>query len=183
MTRKLSARRDRKVAFHEAGHAVASWFVGHVARKVTIEAEGDSDGHVLHHYPRWFVNDMNSGATSARTQKRIEDAIVISLAGTIAQHKGCPGSVRHYQGREDRLNAAQLADAVCWSDIERFAFIKWLRIRAETLIRAKWDIVDAVARTLIRERTLSREKLKAIVVAVSDASQARRLRRRVDTTV
>jgi hypothetical protein len=43
---KRSARAERTIAVHEAGHAVAHFFCHVPIRRVTIERTGDAGGHV-----------------------------------------------------------------------------------------------------------------------------------------
>jgi hypothetical protein len=46
--RRRSATQDSVVAYHEAGHAVASWHLHLKINGATIIPEGDSLGHVSH---------------------------------------------------------------------------------------------------------------------------------------
>jgi hypothetical protein len=158
----------RFVAFHEAGHAVAHWVLYQRApQRITIEPEAaDEGGYVESKSPRWFLEEAVGGCVlfpTARMLDRVQREIIELLAGEIAQRRFAPNSVEHIHGRSDRLQVVQLAELICGSDEERFAFERWLRIRAEGLMERHWELVEAVADVLLKRGTLLSRHFRAIV--------------------
>ena len=94
---KLSGDVDQPTgtAYHEAGHAVASWLLGRGIVRVSIAADEESLGFV-EHYPRqrWQERLEEAdyqgswgGFIDARLRRGVETDIMISLAGGMTQQE------------------------------------------------------------------------------------------------
>src|ERR687888_424968 len=100
-------------AYHEAGHAVASWHLGRAVKKVTIVEGEDFLGRVQH-YPvggKWLQPDVE---INSRTVHYFETAITILLAGPTGERKA-RGRWNHVGAGVDRQTALDLADRLVGS--------------------------------------------------------------------
>jgi hypothetical protein len=148
-------------AYHEAGHAVAAWSVGYRPTTASIEAGNDSVGQVRHEEPFPGISFEFDGSDMARL--KIERAIMICLAGPIAQKRYRRSSWRKWHGVADYATATELALRACGSsDIAR-AFLKWLALRAESLVDDHWSAVERVAIALLKRSTLTHDEIASLV--------------------
>jgi len=148
-------------AYHEAGHAVAAWKLGYRPISASITAVEESVGEVRHENPFPGVNLEFDGSDLARS--RVERAIMIRLAGPIAQKRYRPTSWRRWQGGADYAVAADLALRVCGSGEVASAFLKWLDLRAKALIENHWPAVERLAIALIKHGTMNQEEIAALM--------------------
>jgi len=83
--------KDSTVAYHEAGHAVAAFWLHRPIRKVTIIADENSSGKVVRKRrpnaadPRKWFNEAGY---------RIQADMIILYAGQLAQKRFAPRSLR-----------------------------------------------------------------------------------------
>src|SRR5207302_9592341 len=84
-------------AYHEAGHAVVTVYLGHALRYVTIIPEGDTSGHALCPFPKGF-NLEQLDLLDRRTLNRAQDNIVILMAGGAAEAR--------LRGHRNRIGAS-----------------------------------------------------------------------------
>jgi hypothetical protein len=143
------AGRRQASAYHEAGHAVAAWKLGYRSISASIVAVDDSVGEVRHENP-YGNNARYDGSELGRL--RIERAIIIRLAGPIAQKRYRPTSWRRWQGGADYAVAADLALQVWDSGEIASAFLKWLDLRAKALVEQNWPAVERLANALLQKR-------------------------------
>jgi ATP-dependent Zn protease len=161
-------------AYHEAGHAVAAWTLGYRPTTATILAAGDSAGQVRHENPFPGISLEFDG--SDRTRLRVERAIMICFAGPVAQKRYRPTSWRGWHGAADYATAAELAFRVCGSREIASAFLKWLDLRAGSLIADHWDAVERVAAALLERGALGHEEIASLMAARSTAPDTSRTR-------
>jgi hypothetical protein len=152
MGNRHASNKERGIAYHEAGHAVASLVCGRVGklRRVTIVPDPDSGnlGHVMHWSTPSFRPDVQR---DTRTRLRAEAEIVVLLAGGIAERRAtgrAPGC------GSDHAKAADIALAVSAGDAEATAFMRWLTRRTENLVEVCWGAIEAVATELQARKTL-----------------------------
>jgi hypothetical protein len=81
----------------------------------------------------------------------------VAIAGVEAQQRH--GPLPWYGAGNDWQRAYNLARAVCLSDKEAFAYLKWLEIVAREQIEASWPDVEKVASALCERGTLSEAEL------------------------
>ena len=85
---------DMSEAYHEAGHAVASYLSGRGVRRVSTVATDDAAGHVAHYArgQKWLDSledaDFESGYgkfISSGTRRSVEIEIMVSMAGGLTE--------------------------------------------------------------------------------------------------
>jgi hypothetical protein len=119
--------RQTATAYHEAGHAVISHFLGLPIGRVSIVRDADTLGRVLHRpVGEWFQPDV---VMNDRTRLRIERGIVVLFAGVIAERK-FTGRYNHVGAKGDYDQVVDLAHFVTGSDGEAALFQRWLREKA-----------------------------------------------------
>jgi ATP-dependent Zn protease len=170
-----TAKRNRgkhleATAYHEAGHAVATIELGRAVRRLTIlpDAEQSSRGHCQGTTEgEWFHPAYNS---DGRTRARVEQRLMITLAGAIAE--------RHFTGHRNNVGASAddakavgLARSFCGSTREADAYLGWLAVRTELLIThpLHWPTVKALATALLTEKMLSGKRVREIYTAAAEA--------------
>lgn len=124
--------RRKATAYHEAGHTVVAWRLGAGPRTVTIIPRGDVQGEMTQEI---IDADLDFDG-SDHIRNRIERAIMIRLAGPIAQRHFMPRSWRHWHGGPDHAMAFDLAFRVNGSQRAAKAHLKWLEIRTQDLLEA-----------------------------------------------
>lgn len=139
MRMSVGARRaglKRRIAYHEAGHAVAAVLLKRQFEYVTIKRIGDLGGHMAYSIAR----------ERKRSTPRMTQAIV-ALAGPMAE------------GRHSRRKAAKLLRG---EDVRRIAELKLSEKKyvyavgvALVLVAWNWPSIKAVAKALQRTGTLT----------------------------
>lgn len=174
----------RAVAYHEAGHAVATIARNRRFRRASIVEEEDSLGRVLHDKP--LVTDNQTITVSydlddCRARRAVETSAMISLAGPIAEAKatgrenpegagvvplepeaaerlGIP-SVLHPGTDYDQV--LRLLEAATASNYELIdAWWRFLEVRAKLLLEGWWFLVEPVAEALMQRKTLSYDEVR-----------------------
>jgi hypothetical protein len=147
------------VAYHEAGHAVVARLLGVRVKHLTIIPGSDFIGAVLYEKIMHRISPDNEN--SPRTQRRIENYVRIQLAGHIAQKIHSPRS--RYGAGADRGSTTRLALAVNNnSDELAKAWLQWLKVGVTRMLKHYWNVVEAVAQELAKEKDLDAEQFEAI---------------------
>ena len=161
--KKQSTKKLIATAYHEAGHAVAYFFLRGGFHHVTIrpESEEDSLGHIAGHALPSFRPDLDN---STRARQVAERLIMCSFAGGAAEalHRGR----NNWQGaRSDWIAAIDLAGYFCAFGDEIEAYLKWLSIRTRNLVSSPlcWPGVEAVAEALLEREYLSSCQVRRII--------------------
>jgi len=163
---------ERNTAIHEAGHAVAAFYLHQRIRRATIVPRADSLGHVAH-FPVKFA-DQGLFDDSRRGIDRAEKRVVILYAGPLASRKLAPRSrwrrggswdfegvrvlMSHLQGNDDKYNTL-------------YAKLIWRR--AELLVEHRWKDICAVADALLEHRTLYQAGICAAILRAHRAPPER----------
>jgi hypothetical protein len=136
---------ERRVAVHEAGHAVMAYLVGRPFTTITVVADDDSYGRVHCALPGdWFQPDIKF---TSRVRTRIEDHVMIALAGAeteghwIARSQDAPDDWEDHLkvgAAHDMSTAWDLASYACGSAEETTAYIEWLRQRVLNKV-GRWN--------------------------------------------
>lgn len=143
----------RATAVHEAGHVVAAQNGRLKIRTVSIVASGDAAGQVEHESPLRGIRLDVDGSDRARL--KAERAIIICLAGPIAQRRYAPRSWRNHHGCADHEMATDLASRVTGSARSAEAYLRWLEQVTADLIEGQWRRVVFVADYLLKNQRLS----------------------------
>ena len=148
-------------ALHEAGHAVAAFFVRIpvvrlditkcVTRNPFFGANADQ------------VQDVVARLSSDKLDKlrlKAERLALVRLAGAAAQRRHRPSSVRETHGIKDLAEAAALLKCFCSDEEELRTYVYLLQLRAKSLFEEPeaWKLVKAVAKRLAEQQTLSAEE-------------------------
>jgi hypothetical protein len=144
-------------AYHEAGHAVASFELGRGVRRVSIVRDGDQYGHVLNHQLPRFHPDYNS---DGRTRARVEQRVMILYAGGIAEAKH-KGHRRRLGDGADQQRAMNLASYIAGETEELEAYLRWLWLRTRNLIDLRWAAVGHFAAELLARRHMNGREARA----------------------
>jgi hypothetical protein len=168
----VAATRRKAIAYHEAGHAVAAHRLGYEVMRVSIAPKSGSAGHVSWRNPiknRSVISKLEYGSEADldRVRHRIDHAIIVSMAGALAQKRHNPRSDWRYGGsgvaRDDRFllkgsddqQALQLASQLHENEKVRAAYWRYLKARAEALVNHHWPEIEQLARALLHRETIS----------------------------
>lgn len=160
----MKITQKQSTAFHEAGHAVAAFFLGFSVgrRGVTIIPDKIKDNlgaaHVL-----LQLRERPDVAISPGTHVRIENHAVVCLAGDAAQRKLHPRS--HYRAQSDQDQALELLDYISGSNEILCARFKVARLQAQALVNLRWKEITAVATALLERKTLTRDEVRQAIIS------------------
>ncbi|GEJ56937.1 hypothetical protein [Anaeromyxobacter diazotrophicus] len=159
-------KRLRHTAYHEAGHAVASFFLGCGNKYLTIVPDKEQ-GSIGHHVGvptgKWFQPDVYS---DGKHRNKVEARVMVLYAGAIAESLAQGRKPRLRSGsRSDSAAAADLASYVVGSGEEWGAYLDWLFIRATGFLRSpfRWRAVEVVAEALLAKRTLKGREVRELI--------------------
>jgi hypothetical protein len=93
---------------------------------------------------------------------------LICLAGASAQRRFAPRSIRGWHSHGDYQKAVDISSHMCGSNKEENAYLRWLQVRSDNLVETYWLEIDAVAKALLKHRTLNGEE---IVRAITSAGR------------
>jgi hypothetical protein len=150
-----------RIAFHEAGHAVAAYLLAREFSVVTIVRRGDTLGHCALLRLSDFHPDRES---DQRTLAHLEEYMLMLYAGVASEylHTARRGwSTAH----TDVLAARHLATNACGSNEEADIFCKLMFVRSKNLLRPaqNWAGLQALAATLCTAQTLSFAQAKEVI--------------------
>ncbi len=163
----MSRPASRRIAYHEAGHAVMSVLERLPFRHVTIIPNEDHVGMVEpSDPPKDFRPELE---TNIRTRLRVEAMIRVRLAGEVAG--GIFAGRRSWRlpvtssSPTDFSLAMDLATCLVEVDdtLSAYLHLLYLQTRDKLRIRWNWIRVEAVAEALLRERNLSSRKVRKIM--------------------
>jgi hypothetical protein len=156
--------KTERVAYHEAGHAVACIWFEIPPDVVTIVPEGESLGYVEHNF--YGISGLNED------REKLEEQALIAFAGAACEalHFGkgrdvdwCDEGYRH-----DIVQASRILYSLAEHDNEGAAYFDWVGERAKSLVARPLFVaaVDALAEALIEHQKLAGERAHEIVQAV-----------------
>ena len=155
------------VAHHEAGHAVAAHVLGVNVERVAIQSEGDAAGHVVHDYG-CNMNEIIYEEEPDR-QWALERAVIISLAGEIAQRRFRAESVEEWHGGADRISVHHVLDNLAGATDQELRDAWWhlLVLRTERLVTTHWLAIEWLAAVLVKQTVI--EGVAEIEHTIGDA--------------
>ncbi len=192
-SRMISEREKRIVAYHEAGHTIAGFFLEHadMVHKVTIIPRGRAGGYVimLPKEDRMLITKQELlDKVTGLLAGRVAEELFIGEIGTGAysDFKQATGIVRSMiveYGMSDRLGPMQFgssqgqvflgrdigheqnySDAIAYEiDQEMQTIMNACYDRAKKLLNEKSKEMHLIAQTLLSEETLEMEQIKALI--------------------
>jgi hypothetical protein len=154
-------------AYHEAGHAVASWRLGIAIGRTGVTIVPDQTaGSLGSSASRQYVNRDIELDCSDRNRIRAERKVQVCLAGEVAQRRHDPRSVRRYHAKSDRRAAISLLTYFATERKELEAWFNLLHIRTENLLSNPdiWRAVERLAVALIERRTILGKDATEIII-------------------
>ena len=153
---------EEATAYHEAGHAVLGAIRSRAPISVTIVPNGGAAGK--NEFPDDCRPEFNRHlGNSPEKKKYIETRILIALAGTIAHDLRFPAHVRDAGDEQDEQRArAIIEENAVWADSCRDSYFRQLQETARGVLQTNWPWVEAVARALIDDKTISGEELSRL---------------------
>lgn len=153
-----------KTAYHEAGHAVVSYFLGRTFKYVTVIPDKDKQtlGHLrTWRLPKWLQPDIE---LTPRIKDKIETEIMVKLAGHIAEKKFSKRN-NHIGSSDDTNNATSLALYIGGDGKGTTLFLKWIWYCAESQVNIRWENIITVAQTLLKKKKLTEKEVGEIIMA------------------
>jgi hypothetical protein len=162
--KKSNHRRSSQeaTAYHEAGHVVAAIELKRRVLRATIVPDHTAGTAGRATYDKRSIRWIGKVHECAVPLSHAVDDIVISICGAVAQRRYRPRSVRSVHGHADFVSAFDMALQVSGSEQrEAQALLRWLEVRAENLVNSRWPCIEAVAKALLRDRTLDTDAIFA----------------------
>jgi hypothetical protein len=169
-------------AYHEAGHAVAAWWLGHPPKQVTIAPGDGYEGRAQHASPfRNMSSDVSPAWTDpesvegVRMMRRFDHAIIITLAGPLAQKRHNPRSHWRFGATGSRAGEhvshgsdyQQVSDLIFrvyeGADKVADAYWRYMEARAEALVERLWPRIERLARVLLERETLTGREIREAI--------------------
>ena len=155
--------RKKRVAYHEAGHAVACWALRRGFHHVSIESKRKTAGRVGHR--AWQLESLKGieSRLDARIKRLAHREILIDMAGHEAERHYCGEEADCDCSQEERDSIVYLALRLANEDTkEAQALLALHRIKAKKLVQANWPQVEAIARALVDSKWLMAHRVRQI---------------------
>jgi ATP-dependent Zn protease len=152
---------ERAVAHHEAGHAVAACLVRIPFKTVNIIPDDETLG--MCSLVLW--KDFQPGIdNSRRTTARAKAYIFVALAGQSAEIKFLRGRIlRGVDYQEDFKKAFEMALHLVGNFKVCQAYMDFVSEQTKAIIAYYWIPIQAVAKTLLRQKTLQRREVLHLI--------------------
>jgi ATP-dependent Zn protease len=164
-------------AYHEAGHAVAAYAHGVRTKALSIVPDGDSKGrHEQHPYFGGINLEFDS---SPRAQRRVENMVLVCLAGPAAQRRFNTKGFRRYHADHDWRQAIDLLSYLVGSNKELEAYLRLIDIRARAFVETapRWIQINRLAQNLLDRQTLTGPEVRQLMaMPLSDPGKIPRIR-------
>jgi hypothetical protein len=166
----ISRREERKlkrVAYHEAGHAVVALSLRRRFRYVTIVPKDNSLGHVLKTAkPESIEPDCDA---SPRVDRWIEREVMVIMAGSLAEEvfTGLHNPIGASSDYEAVINCATQVEPdpiVC----EKYLGYLWAKMEAHVRQPETWVQIEALAKALLNGRRLGIGEVREICRAAQE---------------
>jgi ATP-dependent Zn protease len=161
MAKRRRFTKEQRIAYHEAGHAVADYYLGKKFKHISTYKGKGSKGRVV------GIREKQAPPFTAERMKQLDDEIMGRMAGTLAE---CVLRGRRtytwmdlvFGGSVDFERVYRIADARLYGhcmgdgrDKEKDAFLRWLEIRTCNLLKMNWGAVETLAETLLERKKLT----------------------------
>ena len=165
-SRSSTAMEDRIRALHEAAHAVLATTYGFTVELMSIESEGSYGGgcRVLEMQELFIVSSLPTGRGRRVTARRFLDVLLAGgEAERIATGVEPVGLGSRWDG--DLWHGREITGAVGFvRDFRSFRpLLRNYQAGVAKRLRRRWSAVEALASALLAERTLGRERVRAVL--------------------
>jgi ATP-dependent Zn protease len=153
--------RLKRIAYHEAGHAVVMHHFGDEIDELSIKPNINRSGGVK---PKKADTKNSSSINPDEIAARIKKCAIGFLGGLAAEHiyNGEPNKIKTVGSMEDLKNVQELCRAFnievsCQDLIDQFFD------DAMELLKEKWETVEALSKALIQKGTITGEEATNII--------------------
>jgi hypothetical protein len=155
---------DQRVAYHEAGHAVAAFLLGIKITQVTIDAGEDHLGQVTVQN-QFRTPPRGDWDITYRRRARLEASVVFDFAGPEAEskHAGRKPTVAGRDANNVALGAHMAEGLADMHPAEAEAYLNWLQVRARLLVEQGWYLIEPLAQELRVRRSMSTSVVKRLL--------------------
>ena len=150
----LSQFSDDDMAYHESGHAVIHHLNGGAISRLSIDRADPRRG------------TQTASPPGSEKKPALGHIIAVLVAGDVAgQEHGTAENLTTAGSRVDYDQAFRAAAEAGFDRDEARTMIdsKWERVRTQLRETANWQLVEALAQALLKQRTLDAEQVKAIL--------------------
>lgn len=179
--RRAALNRLRRTAFHEAGHAVARFYLmSFRTKRATIKPtrDGKALGHVAG--ARGLGRAVEWSAAPVVVE-RLHRAAVVCMAGAKAERRAFPRDPRsriNAGGADDFRTAVDLLSRISEDNRYIEARLRLIDIELDELMATRWRDAVAVVEALLRRETLTGDEIREVInAAVMRAAEPVRARR------
>ena len=159
----------QSTAFHEAGHAVISWALEYEVYELTIVPSEDKAGLVKYQNPLLGVPLDRDNSPNAVAQAK--KAMMISLAGPIAQRKFDPESWEDHHGAVDFEKVVDFALRLGGGEEDANVFLESLDPEIKDMIDRYWPEIQNLASVLLEKRTMSAKEVENVILSTRRPTQ------------
>jgi hypothetical protein len=159
---KKEQEKLKKVAYHEAGHAVAAFAMFRRFKKVSIIPIPEEGTLGRLSGCQWASKLNPEFDDGARLRHKVEAEIILSLAGCVAEAK-LTGRYNHIGASKDYQDAVFYESYVTDSTEETEAYIKWLFEKTKNVLSRRWNAIELLADELIKHREIAYMATRLII--------------------
>jgi hypothetical protein len=158
--KRKPTKKEQCTAYHEAGHAVAAFFLRQKIRDVTILETSDYRGRCR----------LRTNCRHGRSTDKVFADIKIRYAGELALKRFAPASFRQWHVSSGPFGGDRDRDIIIDLALKQTdeagvpLLLKWLEHGAKNLVDARWEHICAVAEALLKRKTLSGDEVFEIIV-------------------
>ncbi len=147
------AERRKFTAYHEAGHAVVAWTLGHSIKRMTVIPGKDE------HFA--YAGYTQHGPVGAVLPQHVADTeFCVLMAGAIVDRITCPDGARDDASGRD----LEIADALLATGQVTLS-PRTLWNQTEDLIHEQWERIDRLAMVLLQVGELDAENVASVLEA------------------
>jgi ATP-dependent Zn protease len=152
-----------KIAYHEAGHAVMAYTFDAEIKNLSIETEFNSYEEKLGQLKS--ESKMPCKKTASAFWEYLEKYSLIALGGIAAEHiyEGKPEKIDVGGGGQDLKNIQRLFGESIKMELTVQQIIDMFFDRAVEILDNNWQAVEALAKSLVKSRSLSAKDVLEII--------------------
>ena len=132
-----------------------------------MPADGSLGRHEYHPYFKGINIDYDS---SPRAQRRVENMVIVCLAGPAAQRRFNPNGSWRVGGEGDWLQVENLLSYLVGSEEQVTEYWEQMEIRARDFVRDPdwWFLIERVAQRLLDRQTLTGVEVRKLMSSQPD---------------